>query len=205
MLGGSCSPCCGQCNQLRLAQRVEVDISAADHVHNCVNQFNVQGWGFAGSVMNGTWSLTRTETTDVSSTWSTSFGGAVCGKFKYDLTVVLGVYETDALSLRLSGEILWSIYFKQGNSSFLFDSIASLCNTDYVENLGYGYQGMSLNASCEDFSAGFPDVNFTRIRNLSDSTYISGFPACRTFSYNTCSAVDFGSPQIGVTAVRVYF
>jgi hypothetical protein len=171
----------------------------------------VNGYGFPGSAINGTWSLNKFSETNSSVTWFSAFGLSYKDTSYYiRVTFYSGVEGTDPpiMTGALYAPLL-NAYRPQYNSPAFttFDELyaAAIARTS-VYSTG---NGLSFTQYCSGFDkTALPSVT---IGKSSASSNIDGIPRVDTTDafdrlIGTCNGtrVNVGSYRLGITALRVY-
>ena len=203
MLGGSCSKCCTKCSPYMDARAIEVDITGSDWIASCgVNPtFPVGltvGYGWPGASLAGTWSLNRTAVTAASNTWSSKWGGPICGvEYKIEIKVFAATLGGEVvLSAKMLGALIEAT--RPANRRDAFTSISEMAGFNPQRGIG---NARDLEQYCHEVRVDdLPVINVPGRIPFADTAD----PFNRLVDTCNPNRVTVGSYLFGITAIRVY-
>ena len=203
MLGSPCSTCCTKCSPYIDATAIEVDITGSDWIASCgVNPplpFGVTiGYGWPGDSLAGTWSLNRTAVTADSETWSSSWGGPICGvEYKIEVKLFAATLDDDVvLSAKMIGALIEAT--RPANRRDAFTSISEMSGFNPQRGPG---NARDLEQYCREVRLDrLPTINVPGRIPFVDTTD----PFDRLVDSCNPNKVTVGSYLFGIQAIRVY-
>jgi hypothetical protein len=193
---------------------IEIDVTGSDYIVSCgVNSpyQGVGGYGFPGSKLNGTWSLTKYSETNDSAVWLTTFGLDFVS-VTYSASVVFYFNKTEADPEIMTGAIAAPLLYayKPQYRSSEFKTFDELYATAIASASVYAAgNSMPFGQYCNQFNkTALPQVT---LGTLPAESNILGVPHIDTSdAFNrlvgTCNPtrVNVGSYRLGITGLRIY-